>query len=85
MRGRGVESSATHTIGEVCDEVLDGQGAGLELVIQPGESHCQFWESREEQEREKYHFVKVFCCTLIHCFSTVNMLATFRPIGGRCG
>jgi hypothetical protein len=29
----------------------------------------------------KYHFVKVFCCTLIHCFSTVNMLTTFRAAG----
>lgn len=29
--------------------------------------------------RRQYHLVKVFCCTLIHCFSTVNIFAeTFR-------
>lgn len=30
-----------------------------------------------------YHLVKVFCCTLIHCFSTVNIFDHGGDIQGR--
>lgn len=82
---------STYSIGEVGDQILDGQGPGLELVIQPKASHRlvssksplrgSLRDAGGEEGlggRREYHLVKVFCCTLIHCFSTVNMLTTFR-------
>ena len=30
--------------------------------------------ARSDKQKTTDHLVKVFCCTLIHCFSTVNMI-----------
>lgn len=90
------EEVGTHAIGKIMHEVFDRYVPNLEFVVQPTWSIIDLvsflelvsktdWEEGGQRERkditETNHFVKVFCCTLIHCFSTTNMVAAARHQG----
>lgn len=70
MRAWGV----TNAVGQVFDQVINLDLAGLELAVEPAAVRLAAWYTARRGSGDAHHLVNVFCWTLTHCCSSGAML-----------
>jgi hypothetical protein len=87
----GAVVRGTHTVRQVCDEILDFDVSLLQLAVEPVRRRVSTEPHGCEHKGNcggAHHLVKVFCWTLTHCCSSGAMSGCVhqaRLVQGACG